>query len=117
MQQMLQFYRGNFLQRANGAVYDEFGDVKQIHDKKLDALEDLIEVANGKPVLIYYAYKHDKDRIKKRFDVGEINTSEDIAKWNAGELKIALCHPASTGHGLNLQDGGSTVIWFGMTWP
>lgn len=107
---------GKLLQMANGAVYDEFGDVKQIHDKKLEALEDLIEASNGKPVLIYYAYKHDKDRIKKRFDVGEINTSEDIAKWNAGEIKIALCHPASTGHGLNLQDGGSTVIWFGMTW-
>ncbi|WP_461206091.1 SNF2-related protein [Clostridium sp. DL1XJH146] len=104
------------LQMSSGAVYDEFGDVQHIQDKKLDALEDLIEAANGKPVLVYYAFKHDKDRIKERFDVGEINTSEDIAKWNAGEIQIALCHPASTGHGLNLQEGGCTIIWFAMTW-
>ena len=104
------------LQMAGGAVYDEFGDVKTIHDKKLDALEDLIEAANGKPVLVYYGFKHERDRIKNRFDVGEINTSEDIAKWNRGEMQIALCHPASTGHGLNLQDGGCTIIWFSMTW-
>lgn len=104
------------LQMAGGAVYDEFGDVKNIHDKKLDVLEDLIEAANGKPVLVYYGFKHERDRIKNRFDVGEINTSEDIAKWNRGEMQIALCHPASTGHGLNLQDGGCTIIWFSMTW-
>lgn len=104
------------LQMAGGAVYDEFGDVKTIHDKKLDVLEDLIEAANGKPVLVYYGFKHERDRIKNRFDVGEINTSEDIAKWNRGEMQIALCHPASTGHGLNLQDGGCTIIWFSMTW-
>ncbi len=104
------------LQMAGGAVYDEFGDVKTIHDKKLDALEDLIEAANGKPVLVYYGFKHERDRIKNRFDVGEINTSEDIAKWNRGEMQIVLCHPASTGHGLNLQDGGCTIIWFSMTW-
>ena len=90
--------------------------MKTIHDKKLDALEDLIEAANGKPVLVYYGFKHERDRIKNRFDVGEINTSEDIAKWNRGEMQIALCHPASTGHGLNLQDGGCTIIWFSMTW-
>ncbi|NFK79406.1 DEAD/DEAH box helicase [Clostridium botulinum] len=104
------------LQMASGAVYDEFGDVKLIHDKKLDALEDLIEAANGKPVLVYYGFKHDKDRIKERFDVEEINTSEDIAKWNDGKIQIALCHPASTGHGLNLQEGGCTIIWFSLTW-
>ncbi|WP_195510012.1 SNF2-related protein [Clostridium tyrobutyricum] len=104
------------LQMANGAVYDEFNDVKYIHDRKLDALEDLIESANGKPVLVYYAFKHDRDRIKARFDAGEINTSEDIAKWNEGKTQIALCHPASTGHGLNLQYGGCTIIWFGLTW-
>ncbi|NFE94343.1 DEAD/DEAH box helicase [Clostridium botulinum] len=104
------------LQMASGAVYDEFGDVKLIHDKKLDALEDLIESANGKPVLVYYGFKHDKDRIKERFEVEEINTSEDIAKWNDGKIQIALCHPASTGHGLNLQEGGCTIIWFSMTW-
>lgn len=104
------------LQMASGAVYDEYGDVKLIHDKKLDALEDLIEAANGKPVLVYYGFKHDKNRIKERFEVEEINTSGDIAKWNSGKIRIAICHPASTGHGLNLQEGGCTIIWFSMTW-
>lgn len=104
------------LQMAGGTVYDEYKDTHQIHDRKLDALEDLIEAANGKPVLIYYGFKHERDRIRQRFETGEINTSEDIAKWNRGEMKIALCHPASAGHGLNLQEGGSTIIWFGITW-
>lgn len=104
------------LQMAGGAVYDEFSDVQRIHGRKLDALEDLVEAANGKPVLVYYSFKHDKDRIQERFDAGEINTSEDIAKWNAGQMQMALCHPASAGHGLNLQDGGCTIIWFGLTW-
>ena len=104
------------LQMANGAVYDEFRGVKSIHTKKLNALEDLIEAANGKPVLIFYSYIHDKDRIKERFEVTELRTSNDITAWNNGEVKIAIAHPASAGHGLNLQAGGSTVIWFGMTW-
>lgn len=104
------------LQMSGGAVYDEYGDVQHIHDRKLEALEDLIEAANGKPVLIYYGFRHEKDRIKKRFEAEEINTSGDIAKWNKGEMAIALCHPASAGHGLNLQSGGCTIIWFGVTW-
>jgi SNF2 family DNA or RNA helicase len=104
------------LQMANGAVYDEFKKVKNIHNKKLDALEDLIEAANGKAVLIFYAYQHDKDRIMSKFKVAELNTSEDISKWNNSKIPIAIAHPASAGHGLNLQAGGSTVIWFGLTW-
>jgi SNF2 family DNA or RNA helicase len=104
------------LQMAGGTVYDEYQDVHKIHDRKLDALEDLIEAANGKPVLIYYSFKHERERIKEIFDAEDINTSDDIARWNRGEMKIAICHPASTGHGLNLQEGGSTIIWFGMTW-
>ncbi len=104
------------LQMAGGAVYDEFGDVKRIHDRKLDALEDLIEAANGKPVLIYYAYKHERERIMERFVAEDIKTTEDIAKWNSGEIKVALSHPASAGHGLNLQEGGNTIIWFGLPW-
>ncbi|MEW8994421.1 SNF2-related protein [Clostridium sp.] len=104
------------LQMANGAVYDEFKAVKNIHSRKLDTLEDLIEAANGKPVLIFYSYKHDKERIRERFEVTEISSSDDITKWNKGEIKVAIAHPASTGHGLNLQAGGSTVIWFGLTW-
>jgi len=104
------------LQMANGAVYDENKAVKEIHNRKLDVLEDLIEGANGKPVLIYYSYKHDKERIAKRFKVQEILTSEDIEKWNKGDIPMAIAHPASAGHGLNLQGGGSTIIWFGLTW-
>lgn len=104
------------LQMSNGAVYDEKKAVKEIHSIKLEALEDLIEGANGKPVLIFYSYKHDKERIAKRFKVQEILTSEDIEKWNKGNIPIAIAHPASAGHGLNLQSGGSTIIWFGLTW-
>ncbi len=104
------------LQMANGAVYDEFKFVRPIHQRKLEALEDLVEGANGKPVLIFYAYKHDKERISQRFNVTEISDSHDITRWNNGEIPIAIAHPASAGHGLNLQAGGSTVIWFGLTW-
>lgn len=104
------------LQMANGAVYGENKNVVSIHDKKLDALEDLIEAANGKPLLVAYWYKHDLERISKRFDVRIIQTTEDIDDWNAGEIPVALIHPASAGHGLNLQDGGSNIIWFGLTW-
>jgi SNF2 family DNA or RNA helicase len=103
-------------QMANGAVYGEDKKVVVIHDKKLDALEDLIESANGKPVLVAYWFKHDLERIKKKFKVREINTSKDIKDWNKGEIEVALIHPASAGHGLNLQAGGSTLIWFGLTW-
>ena len=107
---------GKLLQMANGAVYDEDKRVLRIHDKKLDALEDLIEAANGKPVLIAYWFKHDLERIKERFDVREILTDQDIKDWNNGKINVAVIHPASAGHGLNLQSGGSTMIWFGLTW-
>ena len=107
---------GKLLQMANGAVYDEDGMAHQIHDRKLDALEDLIEGANGKPVLIAYWYNHDLERICKQFDVRQIKTSKDIADWNSGNIQVAVIHPASAGHGLNLQSGGSTLIWFGLTW-
>lgn len=107
---------GKLLQMANGAVYDDEKNSLLIHDRKLDALEDLIEGANGKPVLIAYWYQHDAQRIKSRFDVREIKTSRDIEDWNAGKISAAIIHPASAGHGLNLQSGGSTLIWFGLTW-
>ena len=107
---------GKLLQMANGAVYDEEKNSILIHDRKLDVLEDLIEGANGKPVLIAYWYQHDAERIKARFPVREIKTSKDIEDWNAGKISAAIIHPASTGHGLNLQSGGSTLIWFGLTW-
>lgn len=104
------------LQMANGAVYGEEKKVLPIHDRKLDALEDLIEAANGKPLLVAYWYKHDLARIRERFDVRTIDTAKDIDDWNAGKIPVALIHPASAGHGLNLQEGGSTIVWFGLTW-
>ena len=103
-------------QMANGAVYSEDRHYLELHSRKLDALEDLIEAANGKPVLVAYWFKHDLERIKKRFTVREISTSKDIADWNSGKIPVAVIHPASAGHGLNLQAGGSTMIWFGLTW-
>jgi SNF2 family DNA or RNA helicase len=107
---------GKLLQMANGAVYDSENKTHIIHDKKLDALEDLIEGANGKPVLVAYWFKHDLERIKNRFPVRQIKASKDIEDWNDGNIPIAVIHPASAGHGLNLQSGGSTLIWFGLTW-
>lgn len=104
------------LQMANGAVYGEEKKVLPIHDRKLDALEDLIEAANGKPLLVAYWYKHDLARIRERFDIRTIDTAKDIGDWNAGKIPVALIHPASAGHGLNLQEGGSTIVWFGLTW-
>lgn len=103
-------------QMANGAVYSDDESVIQIHDRKLDALEDLIESMNGKPLLVAYWFKHDLERIKKRFEIREIKSSEDISDWNSGKIPVALIHPASAGHGLNLQNGGSTLVWFGLTW-
>ena len=107
---------GKLLQMANGAVYNEEKEVIHIHDRKLDALEDLIEGANGKPVLVAYWFNHDLQRIKKRFSVREIKISQDIKDWNNGEIPVAVIHPAGAGHGLNIQFGGSTIIWFGLTW-
>lgn len=104
------------LQMASGSVYDEDKNMVHIHDRKLDALEDLIEAANGKPVLIAYWYKSDLKRIKDKFDIRELKTNKDFKDWNQGNIPIALIHPASAGHGLNLQAGGSTLIWFSLTW-
>ena len=105
------------LQMANGAVYGDEHSVHQIHDEKINALEDLIESANGKPVLVAYWFKHDLARIKAKFPfVREIKTDADIRAWNRGEIEVGIIHPASAGHGLNLQTGGSTLIWFGLTW-
>lgn len=108
---------GKLTQMANGAVYGENRKVLHIHDRKLDALEDLMEAANGKPLLVAYWYEHDLQRIKARFKNARcIDTTQDIDDWNAGKIPLALIHPASAGHGLNLQDGGCTIVWFGLTW-
>lgn len=107
---------GKLLQMANGAVYDGSGGIARIHARKLDALEDLIEAANGKPVLIAYWFKHDLERILERFPAEQLDSTESIQRWNSGKIPVAVIHPASAGHGLNLQTGGSTLVWFGLTW-
>ena len=107
---------GKLCQLANGAIYSDSGEVIAFHDRKLDALEDIIESMNGKPLLVAYWFKHDLTRIRERFSVREIKSSQDIADWNAGKISVAVIHPASAGHGLNLQAGGSTLVWFGLTW-
>lgn len=108
---------GKLLQLASGAIYDENGDAIVVHDAKLDALEDLVEAANGQNLLVAYWYKHDLERIIERFPQARpLKTAEDIAAWNNGEINLGLIHPASAGHGLNLQAGGHLLIWFSLTW-
>ena len=112
---------GKLSQLANGAVYSDSGEVMRVHDKKLDVLEDLIEAQNGKPLLIAYWFVHDRERIEERLrslgiPFSRIDTQNSISKWNAGLIPVGLIHPASAGHGLNLQSGGSTLVWFGLTW-
>ena len=112
---------GKLSQMANGAVYTDDRNVQIFHERKLDALEDMIEAANGKPVMIAYWFQHDFDRIKNRLqemgvEFEKIDSEDSIKRWNEGRLPVALIHPASAGHGLNLQSGGSTIIWFGLTW-
>lgn len=104
------------LQFANGAVYDLDGHGHHIHDIKLDALEEMLEGAGGEPVLVLYAYKHDAERIRQRIKCHALDTPEDIDAWNRGEIPVALSHPASIGHGLNLQEGGHIIIWYGLPW-
>ena len=103
-------------QMVNGRIYDEDKNIIHIHDRKLDALEDIIESANGQPVLVAYWFKHDLDAIKERFKVREIKTSADIVDWNDKKIPVAVIHPASAGHGLNLQSGGNILVWYGLTW-
>ena len=108
---------GKLLQMANGAVYDEDGNVVHIHDRKLDAMEEIVEATHGEPLLVFYNYKHDLDRLRERFPQAQKLEGEGmIERWNKGEIPMLLCHPASAGHGLNLQFGGHIVVWFGLTW-
>ena len=112
---------GKLSQMANGAVYTDAGETVAIHERKLDALEDIIEAANGKPVLVAYWFRHDLERIAERLQklkvpCSRLDTDSSIRKWNAGAIPVALIHPASAGHGLNLQSGGNTLVWFGLTW-
>lgn len=107
------------LQFANGAMYDEAGRVYPIHDLKLEALKEIIEASDGKPVLVAWTYKFDRDRIMEYFKSSnprELKTAQDINDWNEGKVQLMIAHPASAGHGLNLQAGGSTIVWYGLTW-
>lgn len=108
-------------QMANGAIYDDNGNTINIHSRKLDALEDIIESMNGKPLLVAYWFRHDLERISERLSslhipCTKLDTADSISRWNKGEIPVALIHPASAGHGLNLQNGGSALVWFGLTW-
>ena len=112
---------GKLSQMADGAIYTDAGGTIAIHERKLDALEDIIEAAYGRPVLVAYWFRHDFERISERLNklkipYARLDTDGSIRKWNAGEIPVALIHPASAGHGLNLQDGGNTLVWFGLTW-
>lgn len=112
---------GKLCQMANGAIYTDDGNTITIHDRKLEALEDIIEAAGGKPLLVAYWFKHDLARITERLQklhipFSKLDSAESIKRWNDGELPVALVHPASAGHGLNLQSGGSCIVWFGLTW-
>lgn len=112
---------GKLCQMANGAVYSDDGKITRIHDRKLDVLEDIIEAANGKPLLVAYWFRHDFERIAERLcerkiPFEKLDSDDSICRWNRKEIPVGLIHPASAGHGLNLQDGGSTIVWFGLTW-
>lgn len=108
---------GKLLQLSNGEIYDEDRNTVHIHDQKLEALSEVIEEAQGQPILLFYSFKHDRDRIRQRFpQAEELDQEDSIARWNRGEIPLLLAHPASAGHGLNLQDGGHIVVWFGLTW-
>lgn len=107
------------LQFANGALYDDDKNVHEVHSLKLDALEEIVESCGGKPVLVAWTFRHDRDRILnrlKKYKPVQLSTDKHVADWNAGKIQVMLMHPASGGHGLNLQAGGNTIVWFGNTW-
>lgn len=105
------------LQYSNGAMYTESGEYIEVGEGKLDALGEIIEAANGAPVLCFYSYKHDLERIKRRFPQAvKLETAQHITDWNEGKIPLLLAHPAGAGHGLNLQAGGNIIVWFGLTW-
>ena len=108
---------GKLLQMANGAVYDDDGEIFHIHDAKLDMLAEIADTSAGQPILVFYNYKHDLKRLQERFpDAVKMGGEDVISAWNRGEIPMLLCQPASAGHGLNLQDGGHIIVWFGLTW-
>ena len=105
------------LQMANGSVYDDRSGVFHLHDRKLEALQEIEESSQGQPLLVFYSYRHDIDRIRSVFpDAVLLKGPEDITRWNEGKIPMLLCHPASAGYGLNLQEGSHTIVWFGLPW-
>ena len=111
---------GNKLQQmAGGRVYDEDKKVIDVHDEKIEKLKEIVEASNGEPVLVAYAFKHEQARIMealKEFKPRKLETAQDIADWNEGKAPLMVAHPASVGHGINIQKGGHILVWFGMTW-
>lgn len=105
------------LQYSNGAMYLENGDYAHTSDKKLDVLDEIVDTAQGKPILCFYSFRHDLERIKARFPKAvKLKSSDDIEQWNKGNIQLLLAHPTGAGHGLNLQAGGNIIVWFGLTW-
>lgn len=104
------------LQLSSGQIYTDTGNTEIIHDAKLEALGELIEAMNGKPLLVFYQFKHELARIREKYDTRTLDYPADIADWNKGKIPVLLVHPASAGHGLNLQAGGCTVVWYTPTW-
>lgn len=107
------------LQMANGSVYDDDGEPMEIHSRKLEALEEILDTANGQPVLVFYNYRHDFDRLSevfKKYNPQTLRGQEDIRDWNEGRIQLLLAQPASMGHGLNLQAGGHIIVWYGLNW-
>lgn len=108
---------GKLLQLANGAVYNEQGEVSEIHDAKLDALKELVDANEHKPILVFYWFQHDLKRLQKAFPYGKrLDSAERIHQWNEGKIRMLFVHPASAGHGLNLQFGGNIIVWYGLSW-
>ena len=109
--------QAKLLQMANGFIYDEDKTAHHIHSHKLEAVDEIIEAAGTRPVLLFYTFIEDKNRLVERFpEARELKTKADVDDWNAGKIPLLITHPASTGHGLNLQDGGNIVVWFGLPW-
>ena len=108
---------GKLLQLANGAIYTDDGETIIVHNEKVERLKELVETNEGKPMLVFYNFKHDLQAIKGAFPKAvELKTDDDVAEWNKGNIQMLLAHPASAGYGLNLQAGGNIIVWYGLTW-
>ena len=108
---------GKLLQLANGAIYTDDGETIIVHNEKVERLKELVETNEGKPMLVFYNFKHDLQAIKEAFPKAvELKTDDDVAEWNKGSIQMLLAHPASAGYGLNLQAGGNIIVWYGLTW-